>query len=130
MRHTFLVAAAIFIAAPTVTVAQQDNQPRKTSIEDAQKLVQSISRDKDKLRAYCEIDKIQEQLDQAEEKNDIKEFDALIAKIDSPSQQVGPDYIRVMEGFNDVDPNSAEGQKFTAVFEPLHKQCGPGRVRT
>jgi hypothetical protein len=57
-------------------------------------------------------------------------FEALVAKLDSLEQQMGPDYIRVTDGFGDVDPDSAEGQKFNAVFEPLRKQCGPGRART
>jgi hypothetical protein len=29
-----------------------------------------------------------------------------------------------MDDLGEVDPNSVEDQKFTAVFEPLHKQCG------
>ena len=105
-------------------------QPWKPTIQDAQKLVETISSDKDKLKAYCEIGKLHEQLDNAEEKGDAKEFEALVAKLDSLEQQTGPDYIRVTDGLGDVDPNSAEGQKFSAVFEPLRKQCGPGRVRT
>ena len=66
---------------------------------------------------------IVEQIEKAEEKNNSKEIDTLVAKLDSLEQQVGPDYIRVMDGLGDVDPSSAEGQKFTAVLEPLHKQC-------
>jgi hypothetical protein len=66
---------------------------------------------------------LHEKIEKAEEKNDTKEMDALVAKLDSLEQQVGPDYIRVMDGLGDVDPSSAEGQKFTAVLEPLHKQC-------
>jgi hypothetical protein len=53
----------------------------------------------------------------------MKERDALRVKIDSLEQQFGPDYRRVMDGLGEVDPRSAEGQKLTAVFEPLHKQC-------
>src|ERR1700734_3978714 len=102
----------------------------KPTIEDAQKLVEIIGGAKDKLKAYCEIGKLHEQLDDAEEKGDAKEFEAVVAKLDSLEQQMGPDYIRVTDGLGDIDPSSAEGQKFSAVFEPLRKQCGPGRVRT
>ena len=38
---------------------------------------------------------------------------------------MGPDYIRVTDGLGDLNPTSPEGQKFSAVFEPLRKQCGP-----
>ena len=99
-------------------------QSLKPTIEDAQKLVETISGDKDKLKAYCELGKLNEQLDKAEEKGDAKEYEALAAKLDGLEQQMGPDYIRVVDGLGEVDPNSAEGQKFSAVFEPLRKQCG------
>ena len=129
MTLKFVVAAALFVALPIVTLIPQA-QSSKPTIEDAQKLVEKISADKDKLKAYCEIGKLHEQLDDAEEKGDEKEFEVLVAKLDGLEQQMGPDYIRVTDGLGDVDPNSAEGQKFNAVFEPLRKQCGPGRVRT
>jgi len=133
MTLKFFVAAAVFVAVPIVAFAQEDTpnaQPWKPTIEDAQKLVETISSDKDRLKAYCEIGKLHELLDDAEEKGDAKEFEALVGKLDSLEQQIGPDYIRVTDGLGDLDPNSTEGQKFSAVFEPLRKQCGPGRVRT
>ena len=127
------MAVTILAAAPGVGFAQSDKpnaQPLKPTIEDAQKLVETISSDKDKLKAYCEIGKLHEQLDDAEEKGDAKEFEALVAKLDSLEQQMGPDYIRVVDGLGEVDPNSAEGQKFSAAFEPLRKQCREGRIKT
>jgi len=126
MRLKLFVAAAVFVAAPIVALAQQDTsiQSLKPTIEDAQKLVETISGDKDKLKAYCELGKLNEQLDKAEDEGDAKEYEALVAKLDSLEQQMGPDYIRVTDGLGEVDPNSAEGQKFSAVFGPLRKQCG------
>ena len=133
MTLKVLVAAALFVAVPVVAFAQSDKpnaQSSKPTIEDAQKLVETISSDKEKLKAYCEIAKLHQQLDDAEDKGDAKEFEALVAKLDNLEQQMGPDYIKVTDGLGDVDPSSAEGQKFSAVFEPLRKHCGPGRVRT
>jgi hypothetical protein len=133
MTLKFLVAVSILAAAPSSAFAQQDNpndQPWMPTIEDAQKLVETISGDKDKLKAYCEIGKLHEQIERAEEEDDTKDFEALVAKLDSLEQQMGPDYIRVVDGLGEVDPNSAEGQKFNAIFEPLRKRCGPGRMRT
>ena len=126
MKLKLLAALVIFIAAPIVAFAQSDKpnaQFSKPTIEDAQKFVQTISSDKDKLKAYCDIGKLDEQLDKAEENFDVKEFEALVAKRDTLEQQLGPDYIRVIDGLGDVEPNSAEGRKFSAVFEPLHKKC-------
>jgi hypothetical protein len=116
MTLRFFTAAALFVAVPIVAFAQS-----KPTIADAKKLVETISGDKDKLKAYCQIRKLNEQLDNAEEKGDAKEFEALVGELDSLEQQMGADYIRVTDGLGDLDPNSAEGQKFSAVFEPLRK---------
>jgi hypothetical protein len=116
MTLKFFAAAALFVAVPIVAFAQS-----KPTIADAKKLVETISGDKDKLKAYCQIRKLNEQLDNAEEKGDAKEFEALVGELDSLEQQMGADYIRVTDGLGDLDPNSAEGQKFSAVFEPLRK---------
>jgi hypothetical protein len=62
-------------------------------------------------------------MEEAEERNDMKERDALGVKIGSLEQQFGPDYRRVMEGLQEVEPNSAEGQKLREIFEPLQEQC-------
>jgi hypothetical protein len=133
MTLRLFVAVTIFVAAPIVAFAQQDGpntQPWKPTIEDAQKLVATISGDKDKMKVYCELGRLHEEIEKAEEENDSKELDDLLGRIAGLEEQVGPDYIRVMDGLGEVDPNSAEGQKFAAVFEPLHRQCGGGRVRT
>lgn len=136
MMLKFFVAATVVVAVPFAAFAQEPNsnaQPWKPSIEDAQKLVETISGDKDRLKLYCELGKLHEEIEKAEEENnttDAKALDGLLGKIASLEEQVGPDYIRVMDGLGEVDPNSDEGQKFAAIFEPLQKQCGPPRVRT
>jgi hypothetical protein len=64
----------------------------KPTIADAQKLVQMISSDKAKLKAYCDIGKLQEQMESADQKNDTEALDALGAKADSLAEQIGPEY--------------------------------------
>ena len=125
----FLVAVALFIAVPIAAFAQSDKpnaQPWKPTIEDAQKLVETLNSDKDKLKAYCEIGKVKESGTQIRREG----IRSPRRKLDSLEQQMGPDYVRVTDGLGDVDRNSAEGQKFSAIFEPLRKQCGPGRAKT
>jgi hypothetical protein len=123
MRLKFFMAVTIFATAPIVALAQNDdtaNQAPKPTVEDAQKVVQAISSDKTKLQAYCELGKLQDQIEKAEEKSDTK---ALGAKIDSLEQQVGPDYARIVDELEQVDSNSPEGKKFADVFNPLHDKC-------
>lgn len=126
MNLKLVVAASLFAAVPMVAVAQKDGPATKVpkpTIADAQKLVQTISGDKARLQAYCEISKLQEQMEQADQKNDTKALEALGAKADSLAQQIGPEYAKVMDGLEEVDPNSAEGKQYTAVFATLAKQC-------
>jgi hypothetical protein len=126
MRLKLFATVTILVTASVAAFAQTDepaDNPAPPTIEDAQRLVQTISDDKAKLKAYCELGNLYEEVERAEEKNDMKELDALGVKVDSLEQQIGPDYRRVMDGLGEVDPNSAEAQKLTALFEPLHKQC-------
>jgi hypothetical protein len=87
--------------------AQQDGPDAdapKVTLADVQKLVQSIAADKIKLKAYCDMGKIQEQMEQIEqEKGSAKELDALSAKAESLSEQLGPDHEMVMSGLDGVD---------------------------
>jgi hypothetical protein len=127
MNFKLIVAIPLIAAIPAVAYAQQDGQEAdapKPTLADVQKLVQSIAADKIKLKAYCDMGKIQEQMEQIEqEKGSAKELDALSAKAESLSEQLGPDYEMVMSGLDGVDPNSAEGRRYTALFEQLFKQC-------
>jgi hypothetical protein len=125
MRLKLFVAVAILVTPSIAAFAQSDepDNPPPPTIEDAQKLVQTIRGDKAKLKTFCELDNLYKQLEEAEERNDMKERDALGVKIGSLEQQFGPDYRRVMDGLGEVDPNSAEGQKLREVFEPLQEQC-------
>ena len=126
MRLKLFTAVTIFAIAPIVALAQKDYPARQTpkpTLEDAQKVVQAIGNDKNKLQAFCDLVKLQEQMEKAEEKNDSKAIDALIAKSDTLAQQVGPEYEGIIEGLDRVDPNSAEAQKFVAVFNTLQEKC-------
>src|SRR5271170_155680 len=69
MNHKLIMAVALFAAIPMMAYAQQDDLAAKTpksTVEDAQKIVQTISSDPAKLKAYCEMGKLQEQMEQAE----------------------------------------------------------------
>jgi peptidoglycan hydrolase CwlO-like protein len=123
----FVVSLVVLSAFPVIaTATAQSDNPTATvppTIADVQKVVQTINGDKIKLRAYCDIGKLQDQIRSAQEKNDTKTIDSLDAKIGSLEQQIGPEYAKIIEGLAEVDPNSAEGRKFAAVFNTLHNRC-------
>jgi hypothetical protein len=126
MNLKLVAAISLFVAVPMVALAQKDGAAEKApkpSVADAQKLVQTVSADKAKLKAYCELGKLQEEMEKADQKNDTKALEALGTKADALAQQIGPEYTKVMDGLEEVDPNSAEGKQYTAVFAGLAKQC-------
>ena len=59
MNLKLVLVVTLIAATPLVAFAQKDDpvdHVPKPSIQDAQKVVQTISNDKIKLQAYCEID--------------------------------------------------------------------------
>ena len=75
MNIRLLVFVTIFAAAPIVASAQKKapaNQAPKPTLGDAQKVVQTISSDKTKLQAYCELGKLPDQMQKAEDRNHTK----------------------------------------------------------
>jgi hypothetical protein len=125
MYLRLVTAVSLFAAVPTIAYAQDepDAEPTKPTIADAQKLVQTISSNPAKLKVYCDMGKLQEQVEQANQKKDTKALEALSAKADSLVQQIGPEYLKMMEGLDEIDPNSDEGKQFAAVFGALDTHC-------
>ena len=118
-RFAVVLACAAF---PLCAQAQQ-GAPKPTNA-DAQKVVQSITADKAKLKTYCEMAALSEQIDAAEQKKDTKTADALAQKIDSMAEQLGPAYIALMDGLQEMDENSKEGEAIGKTLEGLDAMCG------
>jgi hypothetical protein len=126
MNPKLVMAVSLFAAVSTIAYAQKDSpagESSKPTIADAQKLVQTISSNPAKLKVYCDMGKLQEQMEQANQKKDNKAIEALSAKADSLVQQIGPEYVKMMEELDEVDPDSDEGKQFAAVLGSLDKQC-------
>lgn len=121
MNLKLVVAISLFATLP-MTAAQSQNAQKPTKA-DVQKVVQMIGGDKAKLQAFCDIGKVQDQMQQADEKKDTKALEALGQKADALSNQIGPDYVKLLDGLDLVDPNSPEGKDYDAMFTTLAKQC-------
>jgi hypothetical protein len=120
-----LMSVSIFAGTTVVAVAQDEptNQTPKLTLADVQNLAELISSDKSKLRAYCELGKLHDETQQALEENDAKAIDALTAKTDAFEQQLGPEYDKVLDGLDQIDFSSAEGQQLAAVLKTLQEKC-------
>jgi hypothetical protein len=118
MNWKHLVAICVIAACPSFALAAK---PTKA---DVQKVVATISADKAKVKTYCDMAKLEEQMSKLDEKKDAKKLQELGKQLDALAQKLGPEYVKLMESMQDIDPDSAEGKELTAAFEPLDKQCG------
>jgi peptidoglycan hydrolase CwlO-like protein len=118
-----LIVAILAIAAVPVCALAQKPGAAKVTKADAQKVVKLISADKAKTQTYCDIAKLGDQIEQADQKKDNKKIDELSKKMDEMSQKLGPEYVALMDGLQDMDPNSKEGEDIGLTLEALDKLC-------
>jgi hypothetical protein len=126
MRVRLLMAVGVMAVVPWAALAQDDEQDvsvPKPTMEEAEKLVQTISGDTNKLHAYCDLSRLPDRMEKAQEANDAKTIDELLVKADALEQSLGPDFQKVSNGLDLVEPNSAEGRKFATVFSSLQAKC-------
>jgi hypothetical protein len=119
---TLKLAAAFFalVAMPALAFGQKAPKP---TTADVQRVVQIISSDKAKSQAYCDSKKLYDQMAEAYKKNDSKTADALSKQADAFVSKLGPEYAKVMNGLQQVDPNSSEGKEFISMISGLDKLC-------
>ena len=118
-----IAAAALLVAVLPLGAAQAQKPPKPTKAA-AQQVVKVISGDPAKLKTYCEMGKLDEQIGAAEQKKDDKTVEALSKKMDAMAEQLGPEYMSLMAGLQSADPNSKDVQEIGAVLGQLDKHCG------
>ena len=121
-----LVAAISALAIPALAHAQQSGPqpdvPKPTKAE-AQNVVQMISSDKERTQAYCDFTKVEQEVKAAEQKNDAKTLEALSKQADALVDKLGPEYYKLMDGLEEVDPKSSEAKEFMSILSELDKRC-------
>jgi flagellar motility protein MotE (MotC chaperone) len=138
MHFKLIVAALAIAAVPALAQAQASNPPKSSKsakpakaapaapaskAEAAQKLVKTISADKAKTQTYCDIGKLGDQIEEAEQKKDLKRIDELNRKMDELATKLGPEYVALMGDLQDIDPSSKEAQDISSTLEGLDKLC-------
>jgi hypothetical protein len=123
MNPKLLIVAVFVTAAVPVYAQAQKPSTAKVTTADVQKVVTLISGDKAKTQTYCDIGKLNEQIEEADEKKDVKKTEELSQQIDALGKKLGPEYAALMDGLQEVDPESEDGKKIGLMFEPLDKLC-------
>jgi hypothetical protein len=120
MKKLTLTAAILTITAIPFAAQAQAPKPTKAS---AQKVVQIISGDKAKTAVYCQISDLGPLMDEADQKKDRKKMEELTKKADELSKQLGPEYAALMDGMQNVNPDSKDGKDIGAILDQLDKLC-------
>src|SRR5512132_3897318 len=115
-----LIVAILLIAAVPVCAQAQNSRISK---DDAQRVVTIISGDKTKTQTYCDILRLSQQIEQAYEKNDRKMVDELSQKTDTLKKTLGPEFLALVDGLQDIDPESEVGQEIMSIFGALDGLC-------
>ena len=118
-----LIVAILAIAAVPVCAQAQKPSAANVTKADAQKVVKMISGDKAKTQTYCDMAKLGEQIEQANEKKDTKKADELSQKMDELGTKLGPEYVALMDGLKEIDAESQDGQEIGSTLEALDKLC-------
>jgi hypothetical protein len=118
-----LVAAISALAMPALAQAQQSGPQPKPTTADAQNVVQIITSDKVKTQAYWDFTKLEGEVLAATQKNDTKTLEVLSKQADALVDKLGPEYFKLMDGLEQVDPKSNEAKEFMSILSELDKSC-------
>ena len=116
-----LVAAISALAIPGLAHAQS-SVPKPTKA-DAQRVVQIITSDKVKTQAYCDLTKLEEQVKAVQQNTDTKMVETLTKQAEALIDKLGPEYFKLMDGLERVDPKSSEAKEFMSILSELDKRC-------
>jgi hypothetical protein len=118
---TCLLAVLGALTAPSL--AQQPSAASKPTKAEVQKVVQIIIADQAKLATYCKLAAIDEQMAQASEANDNDKLQELGKEAEALQNTMGPEYLQLVAGLDEVDPQSKEGEELLSAFDPLDRMC-------
>lgn len=132
MSLKYFAAALMIAALPVCAQAQQKAQPApqaappaapKPTKAAAQKVISIISADKAKTKLYCDMAALGEQIDAAAQKKDDKKVDELAQQAEDMGGKIGPEFVALMDGMQEMNPESKEAQEIGNMLEALDKLC-------
>ena len=118
---TATLAAAILVISAMPAQGQQPNADQLKAY--AQNAVKNISGDKQKVGAYCELDDLTDQFDQAVEEKDTKKAAELSQKGEELLRKLGPEFAALADGMQSVDLSSQDVREIGSIVGNLSEYC-------
>jgi len=122
MNVKVVVATLLTAAVPLCAQAQSPSAP-KLNKGDAQKVVTIIGADKAKTQTFCDMKKLTEQVEEASAKKDGKTVNELSQKIETLEKTLGPEYLALIAGFEDMAKDDQLGEEFEFAIAALDRLC-------
>jgi hypothetical protein len=119
MNRLLIIAILVISTVPLYAQGQTPNTAKLKA--DAQNVVKIISGDKLKTQTYCEIAELSDQIDEEENPTKAEELSHRINKLE---EKLGPEYLALVGGLKDIDPNSQDAQEIGSILEALDRFCG------
>ena len=102
----------------------QGQQPSADQLKAyAQNAVKIISGDKQKIGAYCELDDLTDQFDQAVEGKDAVKAAELSQKGEELLRKLGPEFAALADGMQSVHLSSQDAREIGSIFGNLNEHC-------
>jgi hypothetical protein len=117
------IACVLAILSPLTASVQAQESVSKPTKADAAKVVKIISVDKTKIATYCKLADLGDEIKNASSAGDKSKVQRLIKQADDLGKTLGPEFVRLNAGLEDVDLLSKEGQEVSAEFDKLDKLC-------
>jgi hypothetical protein len=116
--------AYIFAIVGTLTASAQAQQsiPKPTKA-DAVNVVKIVSTDKTKTTTYCRLSDLGEEITKASDAGDNGKVQQLNVQVDDLSKALGPEFVRLNAGLDQVDFESKEGEEISAELDKLDGLC-------
>jgi hypothetical protein len=120
--NRLLIAGILIISTAPLYVQGAQPNPAKLKA-DAQKVVGIIKGDKAKNETFCQMVIVGKAIDEVIQEKDNKKAAELAQKLSDFEENLGPEYVALVEAFRNIDPNSKEAQEIVSTFDTLHESC-------
>lgn len=121
MPHKIACALAV-VCTLTASARAQESVPRATKA-DAAKIVKIISASKAKVKTYCQLADVGDEIKKATGAGDRGRVEQLNRQADGLAKALGAEFIRLNAGLEDLDAQSKEGKEVEAELDRLDKLC-------
>ena len=117
-----VVVLAIILGPRPLAAQAQQSVPKPTKA-DAVKVVQIISANKMKIATYCKLADLGDEINNASSARDNSKVAQLSKQANDLGKALGPEFVRLNAGLQQVNFQSKEGQELSAELEKLDNFC-------